>query len=221
MEPYAQREGLWGGYLPIVTFHFQVKPGGGTTNSCNCSQPRQPCPSHHGRDFCPSNPASGQCDTPCTNSTTGGGAAWIEWTACPVADMQGNRAQDVMFRVVQVSANGTVLAARYFDTYAFRWDEAMNGVPGMGQGSGSANAAKFYGAVLDQKVFWEHTFAVDGVMNFSLPSNQLPNTTDGASLAKLVRHCVVRDMIIRDDTWFPKYGVYGQFGYGSQGNDNW
>jgi hypothetical protein len=112
----------------------------------------------------------------------------------------------------------------------------------MGQGPGSDTAAKFYGAVLDQRVFWEHTFAhgnknglfgpfvykviilprqardkhrenhskkdrfvADGVMEFSLPAgNKTINGTDGQSLAKLVLHSVVRDMIIRADTWFPK-----------------
>eukprot|EP01052_Picozoa_sp_SAG31_P032454 SAG31_NODE_3561_length_4122_cov_2.472036_3_plen_315_part_00 len=99
LEPLLQREGLWGGWLPIVAFHFKVKPGGGTTNGCECSGKRQPCPSHTGRTFCPSNPASGQCDSPCTNSSSGhtnasgAQASWIEWTACPVADMKGNRAQ--------------------------------------------------------------------------------------------------------------------------------
>jgi hypothetical protein len=33
----------------------------------------------------------------------------------------GNYAQDVFFRVVKLDANGTVLDARYYDTYAFRW----------------------------------------------------------------------------------------------------
>ena len=91
-------------------------------------------------------------------------------------------------------------------TMAFPQAEAVYGTPGMGQGPGSDTAAKFYGAVLDQRVFWEHTFAHDGVMEFSLPAgNKTINGTDGQSLAKLVLHSVVRDMIIRADTWFPKY----------------
>ena len=44
-------------------------------------------------------------------------------------------------------------------TTAFPQAEAVYGTPGMGQGPGSDTAAKFYGAVLDQRVFWEHTFA--------------------------------------------------------------
>eukprot|EP01051_Picozoa_sp_SAG22_P001014 SAG22_NODE_35_length_27276_cov_20.395849_2_plen_444_part_00 len=162
LEPLLQREGLWGGWLPIVTYHFRVQPGGGTTNDCECSGKRQPCPgpSHAGHTFCPTDPTPGQCDTPCANSSaghnntnsSGAEAAWIEWTACPVADMKGNRAQDVYFRVLKVAADGSVLDARYFDTYAFRWADAVDGVPGMGQGPGSTTAARFYGAVLDQKV---------------------------------------------------------------------
>ena len=93
----------------------------------------------------------------------------------------------------------------------------MYGVPGMGAGAGSATAARFYGAVLDQRVFWDHTFAVDGVMRFELPAS---NATDGKMLAKLVWHSVVRDMIIRADTWFPRYGIQGQWSYGAMGNDN-
>ena len=87
----------------------------------------------------------------------------------------------------------------------------------MGAGAGSATAARFYGAVLDQRVFWDHTFAVDGVMRFELPAS---NATDGKMLAKLVWHSVVRDMIIRADTWFPRYGIQGQWSYGAMGNDN-
>ena len=131
--------------------------------------------------------------------------------------MKGNRAQDVFFRVVKLDAQGAVLDARYYNTYSFRWADAVYGVPGMGAGAGSATAARFYGAVLDQRVFWEHTFAVDGVMRFELPAS---NATDGNMLAKLVWHSVVRDMIIRADTWFPRYGIQGQWSYGAMGNDN-
>ena len=52
---------------------------------------------------------------------------------------------------------------------------------------------------------------------FELPAS---NATDGNMLAKLVWHSVVRDMIIRADTWFPRYGIQGQWSYGAKGNDN-
>jgi hypothetical protein len=142
--------------------------------------------------------------------------------------MKGNRAQDVFFRVVKVAQNGTVIDARYFDTYGFRWADAVDGVPGMGQGPGSRTASRFYEAVLDQKVFWEHTFAADGVMTFRLPRGVVSSSssaaasgqTDGRMLSRLIWHSVVRDMIIRDGTWFPKYGIQGQWAYGKDGDNN-
>eukprot|EP01052_Picozoa_sp_SAG31_P032453 SAG31_NODE_3561_length_4122_cov_2.472036_2_plen_637_part_00 len=128
--------------------------------------------------------------------------------------------QDVFFRVVKIATNGTVLDARYFDTYAFRWGDAVNGVPGMGQGPGSRTASRFYRAVLDQKIFWEHTFNVDGVMKFSLPGQHSSAETNGHMLSQMMMHSLVRDMIIRDGTWFPKYGIQGAWSYGKTGDNN-
>eukprot|EP00660_Eupelagonema_oceanica_P000093 gene93-9982_t len=60
---------------------------------------------------------------------------WIEWTAVPVADMKGNIAQDVFFRVMKLNRTGEIMDARYFDTYAYREMDGVSGdaaVPGMG-----------------------------------------------------------------------------------------
>ena len=70
-----------GGYLPIISYWYKLQ--GGSTNGCACDEPRKPCPSgaHAGHTFCPSNPAPGQCDTLCDNSTASGSATeagWIE-----------------------------------------------------------------------------------------------------------------------------------------------
>ena len=58
------------------------------------------------------------------DDSTGRAAAaiggWVEFTACPVADMKGNYYQDVFFRVAKYNATGEVVESRYFDTYAFR-----------------------------------------------------------------------------------------------------
>ena len=78
-----------GGYLPIISYWYKLQ--GGSTNGCACDEARKPCPSgaHAGHTFCPSNPAPGQCDTLCDNSTASGSATeagWIEVRAQPLAD---------------------------------------------------------------------------------------------------------------------------------------
>ena len=188
---------------------------------------------------------------------TGGG--WVEWTAVPVPDMRGNygrirqalsfpqsfthtqlvcrcdTVQDVMFRVIKFSATGEVVEARYFDTYAYRSMDGVSGdapVPGMGHPAGSAVASRFYQTLLDQKFFWESTFAHEGTIQWKLPATVEPasrapssqpvaieTTTTGASLANRVWHSIVRDMIIRANTWTAKYGVLPNV-YGSPGNFN-
>ena len=48
----------------------------------------------------------------------GGGS--IEFSAVPVADMQGNREQDAFFRLLKLDASGKVEDVRYYDTYDVR-----------------------------------------------------------------------------------------------------
>ena len=111
--------------------------------------------------------------------------------------MRGNYLQDVFFRVTKLNGTGGILDARYFDTYSFR---TLMKVAGRGYPAGSKQARGFYGALLDQKVYWEHTLQTENVVRFELPQT---NETDGVELANKIYHSLVRDMIIRHNTWFP------------------
>ena len=127
-------------------------------------------------------------------------------------------------RISKYNATGGIVAARYFDTYSFR-SVGMK-VPGMGcehthlylsiacwtdhrlllvltDPAGSRIARGFYGALLDQKVYWEQTMRAENTVRFELPER---NDTNGRELADKVYHSLVRDMIIRANTWFPKCG---------------
>eukprot|EP01051_Picozoa_sp_SAG22_P001015 SAG22_NODE_35_length_27276_cov_20.395849_3_plen_574_part_00 len=62
-------------------------------------------------------------------------------------------------------------------------------------------------------------------MKFSLPrggggAGAVGAETDGQMLGKMMWHSVVRDMIIREGTWFPKYGIQGAWAYGKTGDNN-
>jgi hypothetical protein len=149
-----------------------------------------------------------------------GEANWIEFVAVPVADMEGSPEQDVFFRISKIHANGTVLDRRYFDTYSFtgtagpdlpadvNWEET---VTGMGSPANSEVAVDFYRHVLIQKQWWDAEFAFEGVMEFELPRSP---GTDGVLLRDQALHVLIKDMIIRQETWFPQYGLlplwYGQ-----------
>ena len=122
LSRFEQREGLWGGYLPIISLQFKIAEHGGSPN--HCSSTPKPCPSHPGRTFCPSNSAPNQCDhppAPCppcpspppTPTPPPSGAGWIEFVACPVADMRGNYLQDVFFRITKFNSTGGIVDARY------------------------------------------------------------------------------------------------------------
>ena len=66
-------------------------------------------------------------------------------------------------------------------------------VPGMGYPAGSATAKMFYGALLDQKVYWEHTLATEspeGVVMFDLPNRAAD--TNGRELGSQAVHCLIR-----------------------------
>ena len=67
--------------------------------------------------------------------------------------------------------------------------------------AGSRIARGFYGALLDQKVYWEQTMRAENTVRFELPER---NDTNGREPADKVYHSLVRDMIIRANTWFPK-----------------
>jgi hypothetical protein len=214
-----QAEGLWGKHLPIVTmFHSYL----GGSQCSRCSVPPSPCPGKPGHMFCSANPAPRQCDQPPCHWGNNSGSGWIEWTAVPVADMDGSQHQAVFFRVSKVDANGTVIDTRYFDTYALRGFEGTDLpteindgalVQGMGSPSGSAIAVDFYAEVLRQRDYWTATLQTEGMMNFTLPG------ADGILLRDQAVHVLVRDMISRHDFFWPKYGIlpglYGQPGNGA------
>jgi|EP01043_Picozoa_sp_COSAG02_P026299 hypothetical protein len=63
MSIYEQREGLWGDYLPVVSFHYKIA-GDEAGGNHACPVPRKPCPAHPGRTFCPSNTDPHQCSEP-------------------------------------------------------------------------------------------------------------------------------------------------------------
>jgi hypothetical protein len=46
LSRFEQREGLWGGYLPVVSLQFKIADHGGGPGHCSAT-PR-PCPPSHG-----------------------------------------------------------------------------------------------------------------------------------------------------------------------------
>lgn len=180
----ATLEGLWGGHLPIISFSFAMLRSNATMDD--------------GAEEVGSGAASG---------------GWIEFTAVPKPDMKGSIEQGVMFRLLKLGASGQVLDAKYYDTYVYTsaggtWGRA----PAEGQNGTSTTASRFYSTVAEQVAYWQATWQSEGLMELELPHR--PQDTDGAMLAQLAKHGLVRDMITRQQTFFPKYGVlpgvYGQ-----------
>ena len=102
LDSSGQLEGLWGGYLPITSNYFKLAgPPAPPPAVCH-----QHC--HHSPKLC--------CDPAPPDA---GDTGYIEMTVVPVADMEGNMEQAAWFRMQKTNANGTVLAARYFDTFAY------------------------------------------------------------------------------------------------------
>ena len=75
-------------------------------------------------------------------------------------------------------------------------------------------AHAFYSALLEQHRYWQATLVTEGVLTLELPSH---SDTDGGLLAAQTIHSMVRDMITRTDSFFPKYGVQPHM-YGLQAN---
>ena len=55
--------------------------------------------------------------------------------------------------------------------------------------------------VLEQRRWWREELASERMTTLDLPAD---GATDGAMLAKMSTHSVVRDMITRRNTYFPK-----------------
>ena len=204
------REGLFGGWLPIVSYRY-TEVGGGA----GCHTPRTPCPGHRDRTFDPCNPAQNQCDSP---PAAPAGAATsppneIEFTAVPVEDASGSIELAVYFRVLRIDvASNAVLDAKYYQTFAY---SASGGTPAKGQPAGSKTAQRFYSAIAAQQDYWEKTMVDEGAMVVDLPA---ASGTDGSMLANQSLHSIARDMISRigaaNNTghgYFPQYGVSGVY----------
>jgi hypothetical protein len=225
-------EGLWGGWLPIVSFRFTEQgPGGAgsrnTTGTCtppHClgcptARPGQPVPpcQHFPKKCCPpptpSPPEASRVGAQPLAPSSRARPNEIEWTAVPVEDTSGSIELAVLFRVLHIDvASGTVLDAKYYQTYAY---SASGGVPAKGQPAGSKTAQRFYSAVESQQDYWHGTMVREGAMTVDLP---LARGTNGQMLANQSLHSIVRDMISRigaangtGHSFFPQYGVSGTY----------
>ena len=56
-----------------------------------------------------------------------------------------------------------------------------------------------------QREYWSATWEAEGVMSLSLPGPA--GGTDGGVLRDQALHSLLRDMITRVDTWFPRYAA--------------
>lgn len=182
-------------------------PGGPCHRPCT-HNPKACCDCSGGEKPCPHNPA--QCcklarlglGTDSSSSSSSAVGGYIEMTACPVADMQGNMEQAAFFRFQKSSANGTVLDTKYFDTFAYTAGafQSPEQVPASGEPPGSATAKAFYAQVLEQKRWWAAELQAEGMLKMDLPSDA---DTDGVMLHNMALHSLVRDMITRRNNFFP------------------
>jgi hypothetical protein len=154
LDEQGQREGLWGGYLPITSNYFKLAskapppappPAGPCKKPC-VHNPRACCECTGGNTSCPGQPTSASpcckpgdkacCKRPEARAGSGaeppataaGSASrtqgemsggYIEMTVVPVADMEGNMEQAGWFRFQKINANGTVVAQKFYDTFAY------------------------------------------------------------------------------------------------------
>lgn len=214
------REGLFGGWLPIVSYRYTEASGSDskpsptnrsctppTCRGCAHAKPDQPVrPCHHNAAECCPPPASPPLESTGTPNE-------IEWTAVPVEDPTGSIELTVYFRVLRIDlANRTVLDAKFYQTYAY---SASGGVPAKGQSAHSKTAKRFYSAISAQQDYWERTMKSEGAMVLSLPE---AHGTDGTMLVNQSMHSIARDMISRigaangtGQGFFPQYGVSGVY----------
>ena len=97
-------------------------------------------------------------------------------------------------------------APQYYDTYWYsfnpltrRWirPELM------------ANASGFYANLLRVHRYWAAELAAEGMMSVQLPEAA---ATNGSWLREQAVFSLVRSMISRDNTWYPRYGVLPGYG---------
>jgi hypothetical protein len=228
LDEEKTKEGLYGGWLPIVSYRYTEKgggddhppppPSGGACTPPNCTdcphaKPGQPVPvcHHNPAECCP--PPS---PSPPLSSSAGESPSppnEIEFTAVPVEDTAGSIELAVFFRVLRIDvANNTVLDAKYYQTFAY---SASGGVPAKGQPAGSKTAQRFYSAIAAQQDYWQETMKTEGAMTMDLPE---AHGTDGSMLVNQSMHSIARDMISRIGAangtghgFFPQYGVSGVY----------
>lgn len=73
----------------------------------------------------------------------------------------------------------------------------------------ASSAAGFYANLLENKRWWAAELKAEGMMDLSLPS---PATTNGTWLKTQAVHGIVKNMITRQRTWQPRYGVCPGYG---------
>ena len=127
-----------------------------------------------------------------------------EFTAVPKAENDGNHELAVFYRFQQIlvdnsTGNLSLGKAVYFETYQYV------------AGAFTAEPQHFFDAMLEQRTYWDRTWAAEGLMRVSLPKG---GATDGSMLLDQAHHGLVKDMITRLGTWWPRYGVVNEQGRG-------
>ena len=127
-----------------------------------------------------------------------------EVTAVPKAENDGNHELAVFYRFQQVLVDGSsgklsLGTAVYFETYQYV------------AGAFTAEPQHFFDAMLAQRKYWDSTWKAEGLMRVNLP---MGGATDGSMLLDQAHHGLVKDMITRLDTWWPRYGVVNEQGSG-------
>eukprot|EP00729_Bicosta_minor_P023545 gene23545-10381_t len=126
-------------------------------------------------------------------------------TAVPVADMQGSREQSVWFRYQQIECSGLNKKPPFPGSSPAEVDaETLKTGP-----IKASSAAGFYANLLENKRWWAAELKAEGMMDLSLPS---PATTNGTWLKTQAVHGIVKNMITRQRTWQPRYGVCPGYG---------
>jgi len=144
------------------------------------------------------------------------GTRFVELIAAGVPDMRGSREQSVWFRYTVLECAGKNMAPpcsvqgkpAYFDTYWWSGEQAGTRGP-----QHAASASGFYANLLEVRRWWRAELAKEGMMQLSLPS---PASTNGTHLHKQAVGSVIRAMITRKDSWFPRYGVNPGYGVNMQ-----